>query len=133
MRSRWRENPQLGEYVLHDLNADPLLPFDDQTFDAAIVTVSIQYLTRPVEVFAEVRRTLTGGSYFHVIYSNRMFPTKAVAVWQALDDQRRGQLVASYFAASGGWTDISTDNISPRPGTYSDPVYVVSARNSGDI
>ena len=126
-----RENPQLDEYVIHDLNEDPRLPFDDAVFEAVVVTVSIQYMTRPVEVFSEVRRTLKESAYFHVIYSNRMFPTKAVAAWQALDNRRRGQLVASYFKSSGDWEDIALYDISPNTGAYSDPVYVVSARKPG--
>ena len=126
-----RENPQLDEYVVHDLNADPSLPFDDAVFDAAMVTVSIQYMTRPVEVFADVRRILRDGASFHVIYSNRMFPTKAVAVWQSLDDNRRSQLIGSYFTSSGGWEDLSLYDISPNTATYSDPVYVVAARKAG--
>lgn len=126
-----RENPQLDEYVIHDLNEDPRLPFDAAVFDAVVVTVSIQYMTRPVEVFSEVRRTLKESSYFHVIYSNRMFPTKAVAAWQALDNRRRGQLVGSYFKSSGDWEDIALYDISPNTGAYSDPVYVVSARKPG--
>ena len=126
-----RENPQLDEYAVHDLNADPSLPFGDSVFDAVMVTVSIQYMTRPVEVFAEVCRILKGGASFHVIYSNRMFPTKAVAVWQSLDDNRRSQLIGSYFTSSGGWEDIALHDISPDAGPYSDPVYVVAARKAG--
>ena len=57
-----------------------------------------------------------------------MFPTKAVAVWQALDNHRRGQLIGSYFQSSGDWEDTSLYDISPSAATYSDPVYVVSAR-----
>ena len=127
-----RENPQLDEYVVHDLNADPRLPFGDGYFDAAVVTVSIQYMTRPVEVFSETRRALKEGAFFHVIYSNRMFPTKAVAVWQSLDDHRRGQLVGSYFTSSGGWEDLTLYDISPNRGERTDPVYVVSARKATD-
>ncbi len=126
-----RENPQLDEYVVHDLNDDPNLTFGDAVFDAAMVTVSIQYMTRPVEVFADVRRILKDGASFHIIYSNRMFPTKAVAVWQSLDDNRRGQLIGSYFTSSGGWEDLSLYDISPNTATYSDPVYVVAARKAG--
>ena len=125
-----RENPQLDDYVVHDLNQDPRLPLEDAAFDAALVTVSIQYMTRPPEVFAEVRRALKDSAYFHVIYSNRMFHTKAVAVWQSLDDRRRGQLIGSYFASGGGWEDIALRDISPNAAAYSDPVYVVSARKS---
>ena len=83
------ENPQLSDGVVHDLNADPRLPFEDESFDAAAVTVSIQYLTKPVAVFRDVNRVLKAGGAFHVIYSNRMFPTKAVAVWKALPDEQK--------------------------------------------
>ena len=127
-----RENPQLDEYVIHDLNQEPKLPFDDQVFDAVVVTVSVQYMTRPVEVFSEVRRLLKDGASFHVIYSNRMFPTKAVAVWQSLDDYRRGQLVGAYFASSGGWDDVTVRDISPEVGHYADPVYVVTGRRAAE-
>ncbi len=53
-----RLNPQLHEYVVHDLNDNPQLPFADATFDGVVCTVSVQYMTRPVEVFAEVARIL---------------------------------------------------------------------------
>src|SRR5262245_39354737 len=43
------DNPDLDQYVIHDLNANPQLPFADETFDGAVVTVSIQYMTRPLE------------------------------------------------------------------------------------
>ena len=122
-----RENPQLDQRIIHDINADPNLPLEDGTLDAAVVTVSIQYMIRPVEVFRDVRRLLKAGAAFHVIYSNRMFPTKAVAVWQSLDDRRRAQLIASYFENSGGWDDIRAYNITPELPHYSDPVYVVAA------
>ena len=122
------QNPQLDERVVHDVNADPALPFEDGYFDAAVVTVSVQYMTRPVEVFSDVNRVLKDGAGFHVIYSNRMFPTKAVAVWQALNDQGRAGLIGSYFASSGGWESAPALDISPEAGFYTDPVYLVSAR-----
>ena len=127
------ENPQLDERVVYDLNANPLLPFPDEAFDAVVLTVSIQYLVKPVEVFTETNRVLESGASFHVIYSNRMFPTKAVAIWQALDDNQRAQLIASYFLNSGGWEDPQALDISPRLGFYSDPVYVVTARKKRQV
>ncbi len=122
-----RENPQLDESVVHDLNASAALPFRDRAFDAVILTVSVQYLTRPEQVFSEVARVLRPGSRFHVIYSNRMFPTKATAIWKALSDGDRAELIAAYFRRSGGWGEVEARDISPRVGGYSDPVYVVSA------
>ena len=123
-----RENPQLDDFMVYDLNAHPVLPFDDATFDAAVLTVSIQYLTSPVEVFREVNRALKEGAIFHVVFSNRMFPTKAVAIWQSLDDAGRAQLIASYFTHSDGWERPEGVDISPRLAYRTDPVYVVCAR-----
>ena len=54
-------NPQAAATVVHDLNADPQLPFADGSFDAAVCCVSVDYLVRPVEVFADVARTLRPG------------------------------------------------------------------------
>ncbi len=128
-----RDNPALDRRLVHDINADPTLPFLDQTFDAVVVTVSVQYMTRPVEVFSEVRRVLRDGGAFHVIFSSRMFPTKAVAVWQRLDSRGRAQLIGTYFQRSGGWDSPAASDISPGPGAVGDPVYVVSAARAGDI
>ena len=125
------ENPQLTERVVHDLNADPRLPLDDGSIDAAIVTVSVQYIVKPIAVFREVNRALRAGGAFHIIYSNRMFPSKAVAVWQSLDYETRARLIGSYFANSGGWSAVKAYDISPQMGFYTDPVYVVVANKVG--
>ena len=119
------ENPQLDEWIVHDINQTPCLPIEDERFDAAVVTVSIQYMRRPLEVFSEVRRVLRPGAAFHVIYSNRMFPTKAVAVWQGLDDGQRAELIGSYFANSRGWSPPKVVNASPESESYTDPIFVV--------
>ncbi len=124
------ENPQLDGHVVHDLNANPRMPFDDNSFDAAVVTVSIQYMTRPVEIFSDVRRVLKQGAAFHVIYSDRLFPTKSVAVWQTLNAPRRAELIASYFQNSGGWEAPRALDASRRESVYTDPVYVVTAKKA---
>ncbi len=121
------ENPQLTDRVTHDLNAEPRLPLETDSVDAAVVTVSIQYIIKPIAVFREINRILRAGAAFHIIYSNRMFPAKAVAVWQSIDDRMRSQLIGSYFANSGGWTTPKAMDISPDMGFYTDPVYVVTA------
>ena len=51
-------NEQAAAWVVHDLNADPVLPFPDASFDHATCCVSVDYLTRPIEVFREVARVL---------------------------------------------------------------------------
>ncbi len=124
------DNPDLDDYVVHDVNADPHLPFADAMFDAAILSVSIQYLIKPVDVFQEVNRCLQPGGVFAVIFSNRMFPTKAVAIWRLLNDQQHTDLVATYFQLAGNFVDLAAQNRTPAVASYTDPVYVVMARKA---
>ncbi|MGH2632523.1 MAG: class I SAM-dependent methyltransferase [Tepidiformaceae bacterium] len=119
-------NARLTDRVVQNLNEEPVLPFEDATFDGAVVTVSVQYLTRPAEVFAEVGRVLKAGAPFAVTYSNRMFPTKAVAVWQALGDRDHAELIGAYFRLSGRFGPSQAYDLSP--GLGSDPLYAVVAR-----
>lgn len=119
-------NPVLTERVVQDLNRNPRLPWDDATFDAAIVTVSVQYLTSPESVFAEVGRVLKPGAPFAVAYSNRCFPTKAVAVWQVLNNRDHAELIGLYFRLSGAFDGPQAYDISPGGG---DPMFVVVARS----
>ena len=119
-------NPQLTERVVRDLSREPALPYDDASFDACLITVSVQYLIRPLEVFAEIARVLRPGGLCAVSFSNRMFPTKAVAVWRALDDVGHAGLVSYYFRETAGFADPVFEDLSPDPG-YSDPMFVVSA------
>ena len=51
-------NPRLDLRLVQDLNREPEVPFPDGEFDGAAICVSIQYLTRPVEVLREVGRVL---------------------------------------------------------------------------
>lgn len=122
-----QQNPQLHERLVHDLNASPFLPLRDKSFDAAVLTVSIQYMVHPAEVFGEVLRVLKPGGSFHVLYSNRMFPTKAVSIWRSSSEEQWALLVSSYFRHSGPWQRVEPLDLSPRPRSYSDPVYVVRA------
>jgi SAM-dependent methyltransferase len=121
------DNPDLDEYVVHNVNVDPRLPFADASFDGVVITVSIQYLTHPIEVFSEVRRVLKDGAPFLVLFSNRMFPTKAVRVWQSLYDGQRAKLIQAYFQAAGGYEEPVFTDASPQTG-ITDPLYAVCAR-----
>jgi len=122
-------NPRLKEHVVHDLNSDPTLPFPDGAFDAVLNSLSVQYLTRPIAVFAEVRRVLRPGGRYLVAYSHRLFPSKAVAGWQALEMDERARLVTAYFALSRGWTRPTFLERSP---AGADPLHLVFAERAGD-
>jgi SAM-dependent methyltransferase len=118
------DNPQLHEYVVHNLNEDPRLPFPGAEFDAVICTVSVQYMTRPIEIFREVNRVLQPGGIFIVSFSNRCFATKAIAAWLLGDDARHLAMVESYFETAGNWTPPKTAAHTPR---YTDPLFAVWA------
>ena len=119
-------NSAASARVLHDLNDDPTLPFDDDQFDAAVCCVSVDYLVRPIEVFREVRRVLRPGGPFVCTFSNRLFPTKAIRGWLATDDQEHCAIVATYFRRSGDWSDPVAELRTPLS-QRGDPLYAVYA------
>jgi hypothetical protein len=115
-------NPQLSRWFVQDLNRDPALPLEDGAFDAALCCVGVQYLRRPLEVIREVRRVLVPGAPFVISFSNRCFPTKAVAVWRALDTSGHASLVRLYLERAG-FGDISARLL--QDGRFSDPLVAV--------
>lgn len=125
-RAEMEDNPGLTEVVVHNVNREERLPFADASFDGAVMTVSVQYLTRPIATFADVGRILRPGAPFIVTFSNRMFPTKAVAIWQGANDQQRVGIVMRYFAESGAFENIEMFDRSHREGPPSDPLWGVA-------
>ena len=115
-------NPRLDRWFVQDLNTDPLLPLANGAFDAALCCVGIQYLQRPFEVFAEVKRALAAGAPFIVTYANRCFPTKAVAIWRSLDMPGQASLIGLYLERAG-FKDIDVRVLSD--GSRGDPLIAV--------
>ena len=122
-------NPALHEWVVQDLNQNPTLPWPEASFDAVLIAVSVQYLQRPLEVFAEIARVLEPGGICIVSFSNRCFPTKAVALWQALNDADHIQLVGAYFHHSSAFEPAQWHE---RKHPSADPLYIVQARTAPD-
>ncbi len=128
-------NPRLSERAVQDLNLEPRLPYGDASFDAVACTVSVEYLIRPVEVFAEVRRVLKPGGRFILVFSNRYFPPKVVRVWADAHPFERTGLVIEYFLRTGGFKNLASFSLAglfrPEDDKYagqtpwSDPVHAV--------
>lgn len=125
-----KRNPRLDDYVVQNLNETPKLPFGDAEFDGVGICVSIDYLTKPVAVLREVGRVLKAGSAVVITFSNRCFPTKAVAIWHQLDDQGHMRLVESYLRETGNFENVRSLDRSPRR-LFSDPLYAVIGESTG--
>jgi SAM-dependent methyltransferase len=119
-------NPAATERVVHDLNADPRVPLPDEDVDAVVCCVSIDYLTRPVEVLAEVGRVLRPGGVVAITFSNRCFPTKAVRGWLLTDDEQHGALVAELLRRTGRFAEPTVQLRNPGV-VAGDPLWAVTA------
>jgi SAM-dependent methyltransferase len=120
-------NPRLTTRVLHDLNRTPQLPFANARFDCVTIAVSIQYLTQPVVVFADIARVLKPGGRAIVAMSHRCFPTKAIRAFHELQASDRIRLVATYFDLAGGFAQAEFFDRSPGG---ADPLWIVTARRT---
>ena len=122
-------NPQAAATVTHDLNADPQLPFEDGAFDAAVCCVSVDYLTRPVEVFAEVARVLRRADR-----SSSRSPTGAFRPRPSTDgwrhDEEHCEIVAEYFRLAGNWGEPVIERRTG-PLHRGDPLFAVWAFRTG--
>lgn len=122
-----KANRQASSYVVHDLNADPALPFDDDRFDAAVCCVSVDYLVRPIDVVRDLARVVRPGGPVAFTFSNRCFPTKVIRGWLAIGEEQRCDLVVRYFELAGGYGRPEAALRTP-PGSIGDPLYGVWAR-----
>ena len=123
-------NPRLGTRFVQDLNRDPRLPLADASVDAAMICVSVQYLQQPVAVLREVLRVLRPGGPVVISFSNRCFPTKAVAIWRALGDDGHAALVQRYLRHAG-FDGIAAHRLAEWVEDESDPLFAIIGRAPG--
>jgi SAM-dependent methyltransferase len=64
-------NPSKTEWVRQNLNENPTLPFDDASFDVITNSLSVDYMTRPLELFSEMARVLRPGGIACMAFTNR--------------------------------------------------------------
>lgn len=133
-------NPLLGERLVHDLNASPVLPFADASFDAVVNSLSVEYLTDPHAVAAEAARVLRPGGQYMVAFSNRWFPEKVTALWTELHEFERMGLVLDMLLEAGFrdcWTLSARNYWRPHDDKHfnenwnADPVFMVGGRKNG--
>lgn len=108
------KNPRLDHYFVQNLNENDHFPLEDESFDAVLNTVSVQYLQYSEAVFAEMYRILKPGGIAIVSFSNRMFYQKAIAAWRDASEEQRIELVKQYFQSVPGF---GTPEVIARPST----------------
>lgn len=127
-------NERLQERVVHDLNSNPILPFDDSIFDLVCCHLSFEYLLQPKLVMREVARVLRPGGGVFISFANRWFPEKVTRIWTKLHEFERMGYVLDYLRDY--FDDFGTTSFRnwPRPEDdphyfelhLSDPLYVVT-------
>lgn len=131
-----QRNLRATDILVQDLNAQPTLSFAASSFDAVLCTASIEYLTNPLAVMAEVARILRPGGLIAFAFSNRWFPPKAIRVWSEMHAFERMGWVAELLHTTGGFRELTTLSRRglPRPADdphqelwFSDPVFMVWA------
>ncbi|CAA7031705.1 unnamed protein product [Microthlaspi erraticum] len=93
----------LTEYIVQDLNVNPKLPFEDNSFQVITNVVRVDYLTKPLVVFKEMNRILKPGALVVMSFSNHCFFTKAISIWTSTGDADHALIVGSYFHYAGGF------------------------------
>ena len=125
-------NSKKTEWTVRNLNLNPTLPYGDDEFDVVTNALSVDYLTKPLDVFREIHRVLKPGGLAAMAFTNRCFPTKVVPIWtRPFTDEAHAQIVANYFHFAGGFTDISVADVS-KPGWpgLQNPMVIVAARKA---
>lgn len=130
-------NPMLTSHLTHDLNQNPSLPFDTESFDAVICALSIEYLTRPVTVISEIVRILRPAGTVVISVSDRWFPSKEIALWKDLHPFERMGYIIQLIQTAASFSEIHSESVRgfPRPENdrhygktfLSDPIFSVWA------
>lgn len=134
------QNKVLSNFIIHDINAEPNLPLLSDDFDAVVCDLSIEYVTKPIELIREVSRILKKDGVFTLSFSNRYFPPKVIKIWIDLHEFERMGYVLELLRKAGGFKNFRTYSYRgfrrPYDDKYfgctilSDPLYVVYAEKS---
>jgi SAM-dependent methyltransferase len=122
--------PGVDEYVVHDLNGDPALPFTNAMFHSVICASYISFWNDPVGVFTQVARVLKPGGVFVVIFSNCY-----VKLWRQSLGEGRLKRVRDTFYESESFERPRVLTLEPDSDSvaHKDAVFAVYAeRASGD-
>jgi len=98
-----QQNQKLNEFIVHDLNTNPVLPLPNHSVDAVVMVSGIAYLRSPVDVFAQVARVLKPGGVLAIVFSDISLPQKRVPTWDAEKHDHQSELIKTYLSQAGGF------------------------------
>lgn len=119
-------NPLATEITVQDLNHQPGLTYESNSFDTVLLQLSFDYLTKPTDVAREALRVLRPGGEMLISFSNRVFIDKATAMWTGKSDLDHIETVG-LFLYKAGFSPNSIQSYCLNPYPTGDPLYVVSA------
>lgn len=132
-----KNNKTLNEFIVHDLNKNPCLPFEKEEFDIIICDLGIEYVTKPFKLISEIKRVLKTKGIVTFSFSNRYFPPKVIKLWIDLHEFERLGYVLELLLRNGGFQNFKTFSYRgydrPKDDKYfgytflSDPLYIVCA------
>lgn len=96
-----QQNHQITQKILHDLNKDPILPLMNDSADHICLCSAVEYLRQPLLTFTECHRVLKPGGRMIISFSPHFLPTRATALWQALNNADRQKFVKILLDRTG--------------------------------
>ena len=126
-------NPAKTEWTVRNLNKDPTLPYEDNSFDVVTNSLSADYLTSPLEVFRGMQTRAQAGRPRGDGVHEPVFSLESRTLLDAaLHGALHARIIASYYHYAGfDDDDISVVDVSPDGWAgQRDPMVVVQARKA---
>lgn len=135
-------NQALTQRIIHDVNQNPQLPFDNNEFDVIICSFSIEYVIQPEKIFQQLARILKPGGQLIISFSDLYYQKKVIALWDDVHPFERMGIILEYFRQCGEFKDLRSESIRGlikhdddpfiSKNVFSCPLFIVSGTFAGE-